>query len=299
MSRIRLDRIKSLSFYKDALTAARRTDPLPQLTCIGKACRQYTPEAVRCVNVGGEATGVDWKCEADLPEALRFGRVEVSCEGWDGPGDPYVLKGSCALEYRLIQVPNSLRGEEAHNLPPRPWAWLKDQDPIALLFTLVWIAVFAYILWQIIKSCFRRQPDTAARPPGTGPQRPTHGSGWFSGSQPNDNRNDPPPPYTKHPQSSAQGPAVGDWRPGFWTGAALAGTGGYLLASAGRRDPPTATAYDWERAHMPRASPMAMPDYTGYTMSRRSFFNSDGRGEGSSSLGSMRRSTGLGGSSVR
>ena len=36
---------------------------------------------------------MDWKCEADLPESLRFGRVEVSCEGWDGPGDPYVLKG--------------------------------------------------------------------------------------------------------------------------------------------------------------------------------------------------------------
>lgn len=34
-----------------------------------------------------------YQCEADLPEALRFGRVEVSCEGWSGPGDPYVLKG--------------------------------------------------------------------------------------------------------------------------------------------------------------------------------------------------------------
>ena len=33
------------------------------------------------------------QCEADLPEALRFGRVEVSCEGWSGPGDPYVYKG--------------------------------------------------------------------------------------------------------------------------------------------------------------------------------------------------------------
>ncbi len=33
------------------------------------------------------------KCEADLPEALRFGKVEVSCEGWSRAGDPYVLKG--------------------------------------------------------------------------------------------------------------------------------------------------------------------------------------------------------------
>ena len=67
------------------------------------------------------------QCEADLPDTLRFGRVEVSCEGWSGPGDPYVLKGmdglsfsqissyrsfcvsgSCSLEYRLVQIPDSL-----------------------------------------------------------------------------------------------------------------------------------------------------------------------------------------------
>jgi hypothetical protein len=34
------------------------------------------------------------KCEADLPESLRLGRVQVSCEGWTGPGDSYVLKGA-------------------------------------------------------------------------------------------------------------------------------------------------------------------------------------------------------------
>ena len=85
------------------------------------------------------------QCEADLPEALRFGRVEVSCEGWDGPGDPYVLKGedsllptfcrysadhrgaslgSCGLSYRLVQVPNALRGSnESHSFPSRLYRW--------------------------------------------------------------------------------------------------------------------------------------------------------------------------------
>jgi hypothetical protein len=29
----------------------------------------------------------------DLPEALRFGKVIVSCEGWTNSGDPYILKG--------------------------------------------------------------------------------------------------------------------------------------------------------------------------------------------------------------
>lgn len=110
-SRVALAKIQALTFYKDSLTAARRTDPVPELTCIGTACSLYTPDVVRCVNVGGEGTEVDWKvcsmftdevnasqvtpqCEADLPEALRFGRVEVSCEGWSAAGDPFVLKGT-------------------------------------------------------------------------------------------------------------------------------------------------------------------------------------------------------------
>ena len=33
------------------------------------------------------------KCETDLPDSLRLGRVQVSCEGWSGPGDSHVLKG--------------------------------------------------------------------------------------------------------------------------------------------------------------------------------------------------------------
>jgi hypothetical protein len=44
------------------------------------------------------------QCEADLPSALRFGKVEVSCEGWSRPGDPYVLKGLLTL---LFQDPDA------------------------------------------------------------------------------------------------------------------------------------------------------------------------------------------------
>jgi hypothetical protein len=32
------------------------------------------------------------QCSADLPQALRLGRVEVSCEGWSGPDDSNVLQ---------------------------------------------------------------------------------------------------------------------------------------------------------------------------------------------------------------
>jgi hypothetical protein len=61
MSKVALASIKSLTFYADGVTAARRTEPLPQLNCIGKACSLYTPEVIRCTNVGGHGTDIDWK----------------------------------------------------------------------------------------------------------------------------------------------------------------------------------------------------------------------------------------------
>lgn len=61
MSKVKLAEIPALTFYKDALTQARRTTPIAQLTCLGKACKLYQPEVVRCVNLGGSGTDVDWK----------------------------------------------------------------------------------------------------------------------------------------------------------------------------------------------------------------------------------------------
>ena len=36
-----------------------------------------------------------------MDNLYRFGNVEVICEGYDYPDDPYILKGSCGLEYTL------------------------------------------------------------------------------------------------------------------------------------------------------------------------------------------------------
>ena len=36
-----------------------------------------------------------------MDNLYRFGSVEVVCEGYDYPDDPYILKGSCGLEYTL------------------------------------------------------------------------------------------------------------------------------------------------------------------------------------------------------
>lgn len=44
---------------------------------------------------------LQWECKTDLDNSYRFGRIEVSCEGYNHPTDAYVLKGSCGLEYTL------------------------------------------------------------------------------------------------------------------------------------------------------------------------------------------------------
>ena len=36
-----------------------------------------------------------------MDNLYRFGSVEVVCEGYDYADDPYILKGSCGLEYTL------------------------------------------------------------------------------------------------------------------------------------------------------------------------------------------------------
>ncbi|KAH9939527.1 hypothetical protein B0H21DRAFT_756691 [Amylocystis lapponica] len=286
--RVALSKIPSLTFYKDAQTLSRRGQPVDQLVCIGKPCELYQPEVVRCVNIGGEGTDVDWKCEADLPEALRFGKVEVSCEGWSGPGDSSVLKGSCSLEYRLTQIPGSLRSNEPY-FPSRVSRWF--QDPASLAFMFLWGAMLLMILYSILKSCFAR--GSSGRTTGSGPRAPGSGGppsvGWYSGSRPDD-PSGRPPPYSKSAQSPAT--AQDGWRPGFWTGAALGGLGTYLFNRRERvRETGARPAmYDWERERtfLPVRG-----------MRRAPSSSHDDRGEGPSNLGAMRRSTGYGGSNVR
>lgn len=59
---------------------------------------------MRCKNAGAEydAEDVQWTCQASLPPEFKLGSTEVICEGYDSADDPYVLKGSCGVEYRLV-----------------------------------------------------------------------------------------------------------------------------------------------------------------------------------------------------
>jgi len=284
MTRIELASIGSLTFYDGDTTRARRGKPIPQLTCRGKACALYKPDVVRCTNVGGSGTDVDWKCEAELPESLRLGRVEVSCEGWSGPGDSYVYKESCGLEYRLTEVPGALRND-SHG----PFPYLRRVSASDIAFYLAFFGVLLFILYKLVQSCLN-SPLSSSRPtarrPGTSPRGGYTPPGGYPGGG-----TDAPPPYTAYPKTTpgTSSSTQGGSDSGFWTGAALGGLGTYLLTRPRPQEP---RAYDWERERYGYR-----PGYganQAWAQPRR-----DDRGEGPSSLGSMRRSTGYGGSNVR
>lgn len=101
---IRMTDITALTFNQGEYSTARRGQPVPQLKCVsGTAKNDYSlhPTSVQCVNVGNDGRNVQWKCDANLDSKVKFGKMVVSCEGYSQPGDPYVLVGSCGLEYAL------------------------------------------------------------------------------------------------------------------------------------------------------------------------------------------------------
>lgn len=166
----------------------------------------------------------------------------------------------------------------------------------------------AIILYKMLKSCMRGRFPGSGRTPGITrrPHRPSdwRPNNWFGGGGGGrgGGPHDPPPPYTPYSKPSNSSDAQGSaWTPGFWTGAALAGLGAHLFNNNRAARPNV--AYDWEQERLFRAPPRAEERSFGWGSSPRrrpSAFDTADRGEeGSSNLGSMRRSTGLGGSNVR
>jgi len=211
-----------------------------------------------------------------LPETLRFGRVDVSCEGWTKPGDPYVVKGSCGLTYRLVRMSELGKSKSGRfNL----------DNIMSTFFAVLSSGVILYILYAILRGCWNQnQNNTSSNGPRPN-NRPTHRGGGGGG-------NDSPPPYSPfdRKQDNTQPPTSSD---SSFTRGAVAGAVGGAAALAvqavgrGLYNPEyPSQSYDWERRDRPSST----------TTTRHR--NSD-RGEGSSNLGELRASTGYGTSSVR
>lgn len=163
-----------------------------------------------------------------------------------------------------------------------------------ILFLCLFAGVFAFILYKSCSENGRRGSPPRSRPePGSG------SGGWFPGSFHDDFRPPPPPPYSRYPDKNAgtgsSSQVRGDQdRFGFWSGAALGGLGTYLWTRQ-RNSGSEARRYDWENDRFSRRDPD--PQAPRANGAQQSW--SSNSGAGPSNLGSMRRSTGYGGSTVR
>ena len=98
--KILLKDLEAITLHRGHKTTGRRMSPITQLKCVG-GCQIRQPSTVQCQNKGSDGTDVQWECLADLDDKYKFGRIEVVCEGYEFPTDPYVLIGSCGLEYTI------------------------------------------------------------------------------------------------------------------------------------------------------------------------------------------------------
>ncbi|GAA6056219.1 hypothetical protein JCM3770_002093 [Rhodotorula araucariae] len=317
--RIPLSSLTALTLHKNKRTAARRTSPIPQLACRGSTCRSYQPDIVQCVAVGSDgAGGLEWKCEADLPHGIRFGEIQVGCEGWDGPEDTYILRGSCGLEYSLVRASSALedRGNFAHALPsslksylPRSAGSLFDSG-----FNLVFAALTAYLalsfLLKLARRVFPRLPTLFG---GSGGGGPGGGGGGAGSSRPPapPGPGGPPPPYTPRPKPAppADDSGAAAWRPGFWSGAAAGWAVNALLGATRPRERERVEPLDYAARYgdgrgyyaagvAPTAQRRGWGGWGAGAAGGRRFDDED-RGVGGSGGGGMRRSAGFGGTSVR
>ncbi|KAL4988975.1 hypothetical protein BDW68DRAFT_176295 [Aspergillus falconensis] len=216
------------------LTRSRRVSPIPQLNCVGpskRICNMYEIGSMRCTNegYGYDEEDVQWTCTASLPSEFKLGSTDVVCEGYRNADDPYVLKGSCGVEYRLLltelgeqKFGQGSFGEDNWRRSQKQGRKNKDSEPSLtllgnLVFWGIFLAVFLYIVIGLVGQClgWRRDQPQPGRRWGWG-----GGGGSDGGLYPGG----PPPPYSSSRPFYSSGMSGQGWRPGFWTGA-MAGTG--------------------------------------------------------------------------
>ncbi|KAI0455523.1 hypothetical protein F5B21DRAFT_192162 [Xylaria acuta] len=256
-----LSEVQSLTLRAEKQTAHRRVSAIPQLRCVShpRVCALHAVDVMRCTNQGSSygTEDIEWSCAASLPPELKLGATDVLCEGYAGPDDPYVLRGSCGVEYRLVLTElGEQKFPDVANAGSGGWfsGWGGGggggkSEPLrsegddgssagAWIFGVIFVGVLLWILYSAW---------TQANTPGAAPRRPRHGwlggggggfdpgfgpggggggGGWGYG-------NDPPPPYSKYSSSSSQDQE--GWRPGFWSGVAGGAAAAYLAGNRGNR----------------------------------------------------------------
>lgn len=286
-----LSKVSAITVRAGKQTSSRRVAPVPQLQCIGPAsiCKLFSVDLMRCTNEGADydENNIQWSCKASLPEEFKLGSTEVTCEGYESSEDPYVLKGSCGVQYRLLLTE---KGEEKYGSRSSfDFGDFGKENKAEKFAGYLFMALFLAVLFIILRSLYNAwRNDTATR---RGP-RPRGGGFFGGGGGGGDDGDDPPPPYDPRPprpkkatwgSSSGTGnagwtggyPEQG-WRPGFWTGTAAGAAAGYFAGrGAGARTqpappivPPATGGWFGGGGNTTRPSPPRSSSSSSYTSSR-------------------------------
>lgn len=152
--------VQALTLFKDQMTTGRRSQPIPQVECAN--CGNYVPDTVQCLNKGMNGLNANWECKADLPNGIKIKNVEVSCEGYDYPDDPYILEGSCQVSLRVQGSPVYEKTDYGYNNynSNQRWSsnWRYDyhyNDRSGLSFTTI---IFILLALYVVYYAFFRSP---------------------------------------------------------------------------------------------------------------------------------------------
>jgi len=215
--KVKLKDVDVLTLYQGKMTNGRRSSPIPQLQCRGGSagCSAFIPDVVQCYNRGSDGLEIQWECKTEMPMEYKFGKIQVSCEGYDYPDDPYILAGSCGLEYTIDRTGvNSSHDSKKSNggnsgYSTNGWNNGKSyQDDESSNFgLLVFICIVGFIIFKALISPDRnddQQRQQAYNPdfiPPAGTEPPPYSSGYTAGNT----NSAPPPPYSSRRQGSGNG----------------------------------------------------------------------------------------------
>lgn len=239
--RVKLKDVQTLTLHADSMTTSRRSPPVRQLTCVGGYCNRAKVRTAQCYNRGFDGQDVQWECKAEMPRNYKFGKLEVTCEGYDYPEDDYILAGSCGLEYTVDYVDDDASGYKTTSYGHQSKQWNSKTVAGASWFNVISIiGLMGVIYFFCLRDNNQHQRAYSSTDDDSGYPRP----GGYGGSFSSGPSAPPPPPGFRTDFGDAGDSCSGGTRrstttgsgssgPGFLSGLAAGGLMGYLFGSSG------------------------------------------------------------------
>lgn len=226
--KILLEDIRTLTLRHGEMTTSRRSSPVPQLKCVGgtAGCYAFIPQHVQCYNRGSDGYDIQWECKTNMDTKYRFGKIDVTCEGYDYADDPYVLAGSCGLEYAMDLVQGSSSGSYMNSN--------YGHHQTSGFGSAVGFLCVIMIIFFIYRTCFSSDTNNTHSFQNHVPPPPSYEESFASNQYPRASA--PPPPYGFRPEYQQQKPyqttgSQNGNQPGFFSGMMAGGLLGYLFGN--------------------------------------------------------------------